>query len=338
MFGRMAWTSGRVGMLCALFVTACGGAGVREESASTMSATLPSTSTSPSDTGTDTTDGSSEEDSATTEKLDAGVDQGGCKYLDLLFVIDNSDSMAPYQVALAEAFPGFVDGLFAALPPGVDVHVAITTTEFDRACGAHEATQNCQSTATLEEVESHYVKPTDAHDGGNGSQGRLFQWAGRRWFETNSDADPAELEAWFSAAATAAGEDGCSFEMPVAGAGWVTHPANAETNEGFLRDERGLFVIFFLTDEPDKSPESKNVYRDMILEAKQGCGGEACVFASGLIPACTVEINQKLWQFLKAFGDDPPWGDILATDQYAAHFEDALAGAVAQACEDVPIP
>src|SRR5690606_27434696 len=127
--------------------------------------------------------------------------------------------------------------------------------------------------------------------------GRLFQWAGRRWFETNSDADPAELEAWFSAAATAAGEDGCSFEMPVAGAGWVTHPANAETNEGFLRDERGLFVIFFLTDEPDKSPESKNVYRDMILEAKQGCGGEACVFASGLIPACTVEINQKLWQF-----------------------------------------
>ena len=73
--------------------------------------------------------------------------------------------------------------------------------------------------ASFDEVQSHYIPPTDGNDGGNGSQGRLFEWAGQRWFETNSVADPAPLEAWFADAATAAGEDGCSFEMPVAGAG-----------------------------------------------------------------------------------------------------------------------
>src|SRR4051812_9580056 len=40
----------------------------------------------------------------------------GCEAVDILFVIDNSPSMAPYQEALATAFPGFIDEMWNVLP------------------------------------------------------------------------------------------------------------------------------------------------------------------------------------------------------------------------------
>ena len=269
-------------------------------------------------------------------KLD--VEEGtinSCQSVDLLFVIDNSQSMQTYQQALADAFPGFIDAMYEALPEGIDVHVGITTTDFDRNCAASEATANCQSSATLEEVQSHYVPPTEANDGGNGTQGRLFEWSGQRWFSANTSEDPQALTTWFSAAATAAGEDGCSFEMPVAAAGWAVDPANGSTNDGFVRDEHALLVLFFLTDEPDKSPESKNVHADQLRAAKQGCGGEQCIFVSGLIPACVPEINQKLWQLMTELTDEPIWGDIQQTNAYGQVVGEALAVAVADACVEL---
>lgn len=272
-------------------------------------------------------------------KLDLAPPTLGCEAVDLLFVIDNSESMQTYQRALADAFPGFVDAMFSALPTGTSLHVGLTTTEFDAGCDEPEATENCQSTASVAAIGEHYVKPTQAHDGGNGSQGRLFAWAGQRYFATSTADDPVPLVEWFSQAAVAAGEDGCSFEMPVAAAAWATSPVNASTNAGFLRDEGGLLVVFFLTDEPDKSPESKMIYRDMLVEAKAACGGETCVFASGIIPSCTRDINQKLWQFLELWSaEPPPWGDITDTGNYGAYFGQALADAVAQACARIPVP
>ncbi len=274
----------------------------------------------------------------TGDRLDVGGGpSGGCQFVDMLFVIDNSQSMETYQGALAEQFPSFVASMFDALPVGVNVHVGITTTDFDSNCADAEATGNCQTTASVDDVLMHYVKPTDSNDGGNGSQGRLFQYAGRPYFEVSTSDDPAPLSEWFSAAAVAAGEEGCSFEMPVAAAGWAVDPANDTTNAGFLRDENGLFVVFFLTDEPDKSPESKSVYADQILAAKAGCGGEACVFVSGLVPTCIEGVNQKLWQFMNMFGEPPPFGDILDTAHYDDNFGAALASAVAEACANVPV-
>ncbi|MEM9460273.1 MAG: hypothetical protein AAGF11_39225 [Myxococcota bacterium] len=269
---------------------------------------------------------------------------GGCEFIDFLFVIDNSESMQTYQLALTEQFPEFITAMYDALPPAIDVHVGLTTTDFNPGCDAIEGTMNCQTDATVAEVESQYVPPDVMNAMGNGAQGKLFEYAGTRYFETTSDDDPAPLTDWFSEAAVAAGEEGCSFEMPVAAAGYATHPANAAENGGFLRDESALLVVFFLTDEPDKSPESKDIYRDMVFEAKTACAGadgrpEDCVYISGLIPACTLDVNQKLWQFMNQFDDDePPWGDIEGTGDYAMVFGDALATAIAEACANVPIP
>jgi len=290
-------------------------------------------------TGVVTTDDDDDDD-----KLDLADDTGspqmnGCEAIDFLFVLDNSESMSTYQMALAEQFPDFITSMFDVLPEDIDVHVGLTTTDFDSGCAAAESTQNCQSTATVDEVMSHYQRPDEGHDGGNGTQGRLFEFAGTRYFETNSDDDPTELSDWFSQAAVAAGEDGCSFEMPVAAAGFVPHPANDATNAGFIRDEGALLVIFFLTDEPDKSPESKDLYGEMLVEAKANCGGADCIFVSGLVPTCVSEINQKLWQFMGLFDeqDEPPVGDIEATNDYTAVFGGALADTIAEQCAEIPV-
>lgn len=279
-------------------------------------------------------------DSSTGEKIDVGTKEpplpGGCAFIDMLFVIDNSESMQTYQEALTTEFPNFMAETFALLPPGIDVHVGITTTEFDLGCNDAEATANCQTSSTPEEVQAHYVEPSTSNDGGNGSQGRLFEWAGQRWFEANSDDDPAQVVEWFSGAAVAAGEEGCSFEMPVAAAGWAMDPANADTNAGFVRDAGGLLVIFMLTDEPDKSPLSDEEHAEQVLAAKAQCGGADCVFISGLIPTCVPDVNQKLWQFMSAFDDEPPWGDIENTSAYGELFGSFLADGVAQACSSIP--
>ena len=303
----------------------------------------PSTGTSDgSSTADDSSGGDSESGMSGGDKLDLGedVELPGCDSVDILFVIDNSASMATYQTKLAEAFPGFVDAIFANLPAKVDVHVGITTTDFfcnGDDCSCPDSTIGCQSAAELATIEMFYTPPTEGSNGINGSQGRLFKHGGQTYFSTTTDADPAPLKNWFTAAAKAAGEKGCSFEMPVAAASYLAHPANAEANEGFLRDEDAVLLIFFLTDEPDKSPELMNVYKQMLLDAKSGCGGAECILTAGLVPSCIEGINQKLWQMMTAFGDeDPIWGDIKDTEAYTEVIGAALAATLEDTCSNIP--
>ncbi len=279
---------------------------------------------------------------AAEEKLDLGkqdtpppLPADGCDAIDFLFVVDNSESMSTFQAGLAAQFPDFIDAMYEALPESISIHVGLTTTDFDAGCAAAEATSNCQTAASLEEVQTHYRRPDEDVDGGNGTQGRLFEFGQRTYFETSSDDDPAPLASWFGDAAVAAGEAGCSYEMPVAAAGFMAHPANAEANNGFLRDDGALLVVFFLTDEPDKSVESRFVYEEMLLDAKAGCGGADCIFVSGLIPSCTLEVNQKLWQFMGLFDEDPRWGDIDLTNDYTEVFGATLADAIAERCAEL---
>ena len=140
---------------------------------------------------------------------------------------------------------------------------------------------------------------------------------------------------------TSAGENGCTFEMPVAGAGWAFDPLNDATNGGFLRDEEALLVLFFLTDEPDKTPDSKNDHVNRVLDAKAECGGAECVVVSGLIDPCVAvpTINNKLWQFMTAFDDmnDPLYGDIIDTQNYGSLVGETLGQTIADSCDLVPV-
>lgn len=289
-------------------------------------------------------------DGTTGEKLDAGVvGATGCDAIDILFVIDNSASMNTYQMALSEAFPSFVDALWDSLPAGTNVHVGITTTDFGSpgCANASESTSNCQSTASASDITMHYDTPLNAPSEVNGSQGRLFNWNDQYFYEASTADDNAGLKTWFTGAATAAGENGCTYEMPVAAAGWAFTAPNVgevlSTNDDFLRNEGTVLVLFFLTDEPDKSPESVAIHRDRVLAAKGGCGGDdpddICVVTAGFIPTCTIDVNQKLWQFMTSFGetaDEVKWGDITDIPGYDELVGTVLAGTIADACEDVP--
>ncbi len=340
-------------LLPALALACSGGSATTDASASATSittaatsittapTTLTTASASSSSSDGSTGEGSDSEDSDGT-KFDLGddVELPGCDAVDILFVIDNSASMATYQEALAEAFPGFVDAIFENLPEGVDVHVGLTTTDFfcnGDECACPDSTIGCQSAAELDTIEMYYTPPTEGSNTINGSQGRLFNYEGQSFFATTTDGDPAPLKSWFTAAATAAGEKGCSFEMPVAAASYVAHPANAEANEGFLRDEDAVLLLFFLTDEPDKSPEAMTLYKEMLLEAKGECGGEECILTAGLVPGCIGGINQKLWQMMTAFGDEEPiWGDIKDTEAYTEVIGAALAATLGDTCALLP--
>jgi len=281
--------------------------------------------------------------------LPPAVDMGslvpGCGAVDILFVVDNSKSMAQYQMALADAFPQFVDAMIANLPEDVSLHVGLTTTDFtcanvgDPCCpdGCPVGNTLCQVGSTPEEIaliQSLYHPPTDADNGVNGSQGRLFEFAGKSWFETNTSDDPKPLKAWFTGAAIAAGEQGSSLEMPVAAAGYAVDAINAG-NAGFIRDTDAILLIVFLTNDPDASLGSINSYRDMVLAAKANC--PECVLTAGLLKPCVPADNQRLWQFMKSFGDEPIWADIEKKADYAAVVGKSLATTLTEACLNIPV-
>jgi len=269
------------------------------------------------------------------EFVDAGT---GCRYVDVLFLIDNSPSMLTKQQKLAAAFPSFVDAIYDRLPAGTDVHVGITTTSFYRG-STSEGTQNCMSTATPEYIASRYIKPQDGNDGENGGQGRLYQFDGLSYFSANTASDRQPLKNWFTSAAMDIGEHSSAVEFPTAGIAYTAHPANVGTNQGFFRDRGAVLAVVALTDEPDKSMEPLATYHDMLAAAKTQCGGDACIVTAGIIPDCLMPSNNILWQFLNDFGEPTLWTSIEGTaQQYTDVVGDALARVVSTTCMSIPTP
>lgn len=263
------------------------------------------------------------------------VEPEPCNAVDILFVIDNSLSMADYQAQLATPWPGFVGNLWATLPEGTSVHAGLTTTSFfNGPCS--ESTLNCVSASTKAEILAHYITPDVANTGVNGQQGRLFEWDGQRYFSASAGDGDSGLEQWLSEAMVAIGEVGCSFEMMSAGAGYALHPANAGFNAGFLRDEGAVLVLVVLSDEPDKSPEGAVAYYDMIVDAKAGCGGDPCVVVTGLVDPCIEGVNDELWQFIGLFSNVLPLGNIAVPGDYGQVLGPTLAQAIGDSCQQIP--
>jgi hypothetical protein len=276
--------------------------------------------------------------------FDAGMNGDGsstpsCQYVDILFLIDNSASMSPKQAKLAQAWPQFVDAIYATLPAGIDLHVGMTSTSF-YVGSTSESTINCMSGNAPADVAAHFIPPGMMNDGENGGQGRLYQYMGKSYYSAITPMDKAGFTSWFAGAATAIGQVGSSYEFPSAGIAYTTDPANAQANAGFFRDADGVLVLIFLTDEPDKSydvePNAKH-YHDMIVSEKQKCGGDPCVVTAGLIDACIPPSNQFLWQFMTSFGVPmPPWTDINGTvAAYNTVIGDSLAQVVKKTCDTI---
>lgn len=277
-----------------------------------------------------------DDDAGGGERLDLPPpeDRDGCYAADLLFVIDNSGSMCDAQAGLAEVIPELVDTMFDTLPAGTDLHVGVVTTSFSHG-GSHKETQ-CRAAEGPADIEDAYI--VDSLVDRNGYQGRLFEHDDVAYFSANtaSEEDRAPLEEWFAGAVLAVGCDGGAFEFPAAAASYAVDVANADTNDGFVRDEGAALAIFILTNETDQSPETLEAYRQRVIDAKSGCGGEECIFTAGLLATnCVPDSDPMVWQFLSAFGSAPVWGDIYDYEGYGDVVAGALAEGIVDKCDEI---
>jgi len=168
------------------------------------------------------------------EFVDAAPPQA-CTKMDIVFVIDDSGSMAEEQENLATNFPNFIqviNDFVTTDGAALDYRVAITTTGRD--------------------VDYSVVLPGFGAlpFSEQGDDGAFRQSCGmpRRWLE-RADGNVAQT---FSCAAQV-GTSGPSIEMPLYAAELALRDRVTDgTNAGFLRED-ALLALVFLTDENDCS-------------------------------------------------------------------------------------
>ena len=238
-----------------------------------------------SDAGPDTTDGGA--DSAPDTAFDAGTDTAidvpfdvGCDAglepdaslvelkVDLLFVVDDSGSMAEEQQALADQFPLMVrmlvtgdlddDGRVDAQPVS-DLRVGVITTNLGSA--GFELGRGCQ------------IRDDDGSDGvlrtrarGEGCPGTVPRFLG---FSPGEGAVDPFVEDF--ACVAIVGRHGCGFEQPLEATLKALLPSDSPVrfvagqphgdgaNAGFVRDDAVLAVVM-VTDEDDCSIADPELY------------------------------------------------------------------------------
>lgn len=159
--------------------------------------------------------------------------------VDVLVVVDNSGSMQPYQALLSQNFDQF---LTYFIEGNVDYHIGVVTTTINRPEGFLGA--GCSQ----DEVDA-------IPDGG-----QLVRTA---WITPNTDDGDALFQDLVSV-----GTCGAGYEMGIESAyRAVTEPMVNGANEGFLREDAYLSIIF-VSDEEDASPQPVNDYINAFRDVK----------------------------------------------------------------------
>jgi hypothetical protein len=188
----------------------------------------------------------------------------GCRKIDFLFVIDDSDSMADEQQQLIDGFPGFLESVRDTIED-FDYHVMVVGT------GRQEMSFDpCEN-----RFGTGHVRSSKGED-----CGLLEDFLnGERFI----DAEHEDVEAAFACIADV-GVDGGGDEKTVwsLGDAITEHTGVGQCNEGFLRDD-AILVITLITDEEDdpndgppradndgNSPGDPAYWREGMLEAKHG--------------------------------------------------------------------
>jgi hypothetical protein len=259
--------------------SACGGNQERDPETTTSAiTTLGSTDT---DVPADADDGGPKLDVADNATGGEGGGEGGdsgCKKVDLLFVIDNSGSMEDEQANLIASFPGFIDAMRTTLDDTNGYNIGVTTSDL---YFGDIGDFTCLQDGAL-------VTRTN----GNGASNRACgPYASGKRFMTEAD----DLADTFACAAQV-GISGEGNERPMATAqaavsNGMVGPGGC--NEGFLRDD-ALLVLVFITDEEDDheidgcdqlpqdgSPGEPEQWFDGIVAAKDG--NEASIVVLSLV-------------------------------------------------------
>jgi hypothetical protein len=291
-------------------------------------------------------------------------DEGGCKKVDFLFVVDNSGSMWDNQINLANSFPGFIATIQNTLD-AQDYHILVTDSDpwtpdsdfsnGDTACevypyccyefcGPNSVCEGFDGDKTYGSCPKPPPPPTQCDATLGAGRNLNFDLqpcpieGGERWM---TDTQP-DLEGAFECAARA-GIGGSWHEEPVnAAVAALQDPINGADgcNEGFLRND----AILVMTVISDANPWSGHLdmavpvqqWHDAIIEAKGG--NEDAVVVIGMFPDgdlpgghCT-KGNEHYKQFVDTFGDQGFFGSVCAPD-YIQTFLQAVA-TIDSTCED----
>jgi hypothetical protein len=173
--------------------------------------------------------------------------------VDLLFLIDDSASMAPLQANLLRNFPAFMTAL-KALPGGLpNVHIAVISSDM----GAGDGTvSSCDSTGGKNGIFQYTARGACTSTGLNSGATFISDIAGVRNYTGN-------LEDVFTCIA-ALGEEGCGFEhqlAAVARALGADGQAPPQENQGFLRPDAYLAIVM-ITNEDDCSAPAGSLLFD----------------------------------------------------------------------------
>lgn len=206
--------------------------------------------------------------------------------LDLLFVVDNSETMSPKQQQLLMSFRklmAHLEHMRGGLP---DFHVGVVSTDVGvgensvASCSPWGDMGNLQATPRLPGCAA----PDDTFIRNDG-------------INNNHD---GELNEAFSCIAPL-GTSGCSYEQPLEAMQLALDGYNSN-NTGFLRDDAALGVVF-LTDEDDCSAKDPRLFADMLkgeplskfrcFDYGVKCDGDD-VRAEGDFRNCTPETNSDL--------------------------------------------
>jgi len=292
--------------------------------------------------GAGTGTGNNENTSLGTEPPPAPPAPEECTKMDIIFVVDDSGSMAEEQSNLAANFPKFVSKIDSFTTKGgskLDWRIAVTTT-------ARDINYNIQVpfAGTLPQSEK----------GDNGA----FRMTPackttKRWVE-KADANAAKD---FQCLAKA-GTGGSSLEMPLYATKLALNERMADgTNAGFLRPD-ALLAIIVLTDEDDCSREDNGFtiqndvcatmdglkpigeYKQMLDTVAQGAGRWATAVIAGQT-ACESSFGKaveavRLKEFVGLAGKNGTFSSICDGDLSQA-LEKALDNFDA-ACKSLPAP
>jgi hypothetical protein len=268
----------------------------------------------------------------------------GCKKVDLLFVVDDSGSMADEQVNLAASVPGFIQAIRDQLANTQGYHIGVITTDAypynDPACTA----------------EGSLVTQTAGPDS-SAAVCTPFT-SGFRWMDETED-----LDVKFPCAARV-GTGGDGNERPAQTLQAALQPALQAVgacNDGFLRPD-ALLVVVIITDEEDdhevdgclQAPQPGSAgepqqWFDAVVAAKGGvetnvvmlsllgpAGADACPALDKCSGGITgAEVGTRLIAFTEMF----TYGFIgqVCAPNYDAFFQ-AAVGSIKSACDDFVPP
>lgn len=266
--------------------------------------------------------------------------QGGnapaeCPNVDVLFVIDNSGSMADQQQSLIASFGGFVKGMQERLSGAKSYHIGVVSTD------DYGGNNGCGLIGDL-------ITQTN---GPNSTNATCAPFAGGGRFLT--DAEP-NLAAKFSCVAQI-GTGGDDDERPARALMNALDPARngpGACNAGFSRKD-SLLVLVVITDEDDVpdgcdgqtcmtygSGGTPDEWTSAVIQHKGGIAQNIVVLSligRKLDNPCGAVPASKMLGFTNNFGENGFIGDVCA-QSYDQFFLDALP-VIDKACENyIPPP